>query len=141
MLPNASCDGACQVPVAVTGLVTPRIVRSPVTLAVPSSARSMSLEVKVTVGWFSTSKKSALRTCARNCSGVTIEIDSTCAVPSSLPSASVAATSPSVPRKFETFWYLTAKPKEEWTGSALKVPASAVVVLMGWCPPGGVADL
>ena len=70
-----------------------------------------------------------------------IEIDSTCAVPSSLPSASVAATSPSVPRKIETFWYLTAKPKLEWTGSALKVPARAVVVLMEGVLQVAVADL
>ena len=130
VLPNASGDGGAQVPVAVTGCVTPRIVRSPVALAVPSSARSRSVETNVTVGLFSTSKKSALRTWARNCSGVRIEIDSTCAVPSSLPSTSVAATSSSVPRKSETFWYLTAKPKLEWTGSALNVPARAVAVLM-----------
>jgi hypothetical protein len=60
--------------------------------------------VKVTSGWFAASKNSALRTCWRNWSGVRIEIDSTLAVPSSLLSVTVAATSESVPLKSETPW-------------------------------------
>ena len=113
MLPKASALGACQVPVAVTGCVVSRIVSSPATVAVPSSLSCTSEEVNLTSGNLSAAKKSSLRTCARNCSGVRIEIDSTLAVPSSVPSANVAATSSSVPRKIETFWYLTAKPKLE----------------------------
>ena len=50
MLPNASAAGATQVPVAETGRVMPLIVSSPSTLAVPSSAMSMSCEVKVDLG-------------------------------------------------------------------------------------------
>ena len=66
MLPNASAAGAIQVPVASTGRVMPLMVSSPATAAVPSSRRSTSEDVKVTSGWFSTSKNSALRTCWRN---------------------------------------------------------------------------
>ena len=57
-LPKASPPTAKE-PVAVTGFVTPRIVRSPSSSAVPSSASRMSVERKVMVGVFSTSKKSA----------------------------------------------------------------------------------
>ena len=104
MLPNASAAGATQVPVAVTGRVMPLIVSSPSTLAVPSSAMSMSCEVKVTSGWLAASKNSPPRTWARNCSGVRIEIDSTFAAPSRRPSTSLASTSSSVPLKSETPW-------------------------------------
>ena len=102
MLPKASAAGATQVPLAVTGLVMPLIVRSPVSSTTPSSSTSTFEETKVTSGWLSASKNSSLRTWARNCSGVRIEIDSTFAAPSSLPSASVALTSSSVPLKSET---------------------------------------
>ena len=58
--------------------------------------------MNVISGWLAASKNSSLSTWARNCSGVRIEIDSTLAAPSSLPSTSVAATSSSVPLNSET---------------------------------------
>ena len=49
---------------SVTGRVTSLIVRSPVSLYSPSPASSTLVERKVMVGYFSTSKKSALRRCS-----------------------------------------------------------------------------
>jgi hypothetical protein len=70
-------------------------------------------------------------TCARNCSGLRIEIDSTFAAPLSAtpsgPISSLAVTLPMVPRKVEMPMYLTAKPKLEWMGSAANVPVRGAV--------------
>src|SRR3954453_10992938 len=108
----------------------PLMVSSPRTVAVPSSARSRSVERKTTSGWRSASKNSGLRTCARKSAGETIEIDSTLARPSRAPSVSVASTSEKEPRKVETPMCLTAKPNDEWTGSDFQVPASGCVAVV-----------
>src|SRR4051812_7407940 len=114
--------GPFHVPVATSSLVMPLIVSSPRTVAVPSSARSTSFERNVTSGCLPASKNSSPRTWARNSGGLTIEIDSTFARPSRTPSAYVASTSESVPRKVLTPMCLTAKPNEEWMRSAWKRP-------------------
>src|SRR4029078_584483 len=81
VLPKASGAGAVHEPVASIGFVMPLIVRSRLPTAVRSWRRSSSVDSKVTSGWLAASKNSALRTWARNCSGVRIEIDSACAGP------------------------------------------------------------
>jgi len=101
-LPNASAAGAVHRPVAATGLVIPLIVRSPVTLAAPVLSMASAVETNLTSGWLATSKNSDERTCARNCSGVRIEIESTFAVPSRRPWRSPASTWVRLPRKIET---------------------------------------
>jgi hypothetical protein len=89
----------------VTGLVMPRMVRSPSTRKSPASTRAP-VERNSIVGWFSTSKKSAERRwLSRPSSLVSTEATSTLAttVASSgfSGATSVALFMPKVPRTFE----------------------------------------
>jgi hypothetical protein len=111
------------VPVATTSRVTLRIVSRPATVIVPSSPSTAGSDSKPIAGWLSASKKSAPRTCARNSAGEVIEMLRTCAAPDSVsvpsPSAAtVARTSAKDPRNVETPMWRTAKPTDEWSGSA-----------------------
>ena len=101
---------------AVTGFVTPRMVRSPSSSAVPSSAIRMSVERKVMVGVFSTSKKSSASRWSLN-RGSSMTIERASAEPVSTPSASCASTLSKLLRNVARPLYLTPKPKLEWTGS------------------------
>ena len=67
-------DGLESSPSRVTGFVTPRMVRSPVTLMAPSLPGTTFVDLKVMVGYLATSKKSAdLRCASRFASRVSTE--------------------------------------------------------------------
>ena len=86
-----------------------------------------SVERKVIVGLFSTSKKSALLRCASR-SGLEVETDSVFRVAvkarSSPPSATTSSPSTSVnwPRAFEMPAWRTVNAAEVWAGSRVQVP-------------------
>src|SRR3954471_5897306 len=63
-LPKGSCADAVRVKSTVTGLVTSRIVRSPVTRKTSASTCSTPLDANAISGYRSTSRKSAERRCA-----------------------------------------------------------------------------
>ena len=67
-LPHGSlCSGVGPSTARTTSRVVPRIVRSPVTSRLEPVVRRALFDTNVMLGWFSTSKKSALRRCVSRC--------------------------------------------------------------------------
>ena len=76
VLPQGSLPGALGPSTAkVTGLVTPCIVRSPVTEYSPWPVRFTEVDLKVIVGYFSTSKKSGLLRCPSRWASPVLRVD------------------------------------------------------------------
>src|SRR3954451_25089146 len=126
----------------VTGLVTPLMVRSPVTSR-PLPPFSTRVLVNVIGPLFSTSKKSAERRCAsRFSSRVLIELRSIEAVADGFSPVTIWPSNFSNrPRTLLIRWR-AVNPISEWLGSMLQVPAGMLVlcraVLMGSPPEDAV---
>src|ERR1700694_2837531 len=127
-MPFTACEAVTS---SVTGLVLPRMVRSPVTLNLPSPTFSTLVDVKVMVGWFATSKKLAdLRSASRLSFPVSMVVTSIVASAFDFAGScssywTVPVVLPNRPWTVVMTRCFTAKDEVECTGSMFQVVVSA----------------
>src|SRR6185369_719771 len=144
VLPHGSFVGALGPSTSNTTFrVTPWMFRSPATVSTPFFLETR-LDLKVSVGNFSTSKKSALFRCPSRCASPVLmvaessETSTPDFVRSALSSFNVPVTPLNSPFTFEIIMCRTLNSAWEWTGSTFQVVAevtSAAVAVVILNPP------
>src|SRR6266567_730169 len=141
VLPQGSLPGALGPSTAnVTGLVRPCMVRSPITAYATSPVFLTEVDLKVMVGYFSTSKKSALLRCPSRWASPVVRVDMSMEASAVERVGSVGSSlrTPLMPVRLpftlEIIMCLTLNSAAEWAGSSFQVireAGEAVVVAMG----------